>query len=797
MKLVFDIEANGLLDDSSINYTTSPYTLKDTYKFHCIVVQNIDTGEVLEWGPDTFEQGVKYIADNATTLIGHNIIDFDLLALKVGFDWFNYTVQPDTVCGCPCKIIDTLVMSKTLNPDRLGHSIDWWGNKLGFPKIDWRAKAIELGLISHHDPRGAEFAEYHPEMLVYNKQDVLVNVKVYQALVEEAGSWNWQQALDLEHAVRDIITRQSHRGFWFDVELAEANIRELDALMEERRAIVEPIIPKKPLPKTEQAKWTPPVKQFLKNGQPNANIQKFAERVGATITQEGLDWVFKYKGVAKVLPLPIEPLETLTEAKIDDTTHIKGWIVSMGWNPVGYKERDLTCDSRKKKLTEEKYAETLERYKEQTLASPFRKHRIEHLATVLKCSERLVWDKAARHDISRPLKVLTNPMFTVGQEKELCPNLELMAEKFPYARQVVEYLTYKHRRNSILGGGSELMEDDDEGEYEKGYLANVRADGRIATPADTCGCATSRMKHRVVANIPRVTSLYGENMRAIFGVEKQKYAQFGYDFSSLEGRMEAHYCWRYDATKEYCNSLILEKPFDVHTVTAAKISAILGKPFHRTPAKSVKYCATYGGRPARVAKTIGSDLETGQAVFDAFWLAAAPLKMLQDNLKKYWETVGGKKFILGIDGRKVPTRSASALVNSLLQSAGVICAKLTMVLHDKKLRDAGLVVDYFRDDWKKSLTVQQLISMHDEAQFEVVKKLVTWKVFTSEDEAKQFKKTNSGWSEVGHSGDKWFVGKSKVDELLLEAVDEVNKTFKLNVPLGVEYVYGNSWGNCH
>lgn len=63
----------------------------------------------------------------------------------------------------------------------------------------------------------------------------------------------------------------------------------------------------------------------------------------------------------------------------------------------------------------------------------------------------------------------------------------------------MEYLTYKHRRNSILGGG---LEWDEEEEAEKGYMAYIREDGRIPTPADTCGAATSRMKHRVCANIP-------------------------------------------------------------------------------------------------------------------------------------------------------------------------------------------------------------------------------------------------------------------------------------------------------
>ena len=105
-------------------------------------------------------------------------------------------------------------------------------------------------------------------------------------------------------------------------------------------------------------------------------------------------------------------------------------------------------------------------------------------------------------------------------------------------------------------------------------------------------------------------------------------------------------------------------------------------------------------------------MATGQAVFDAFWEAAAPLNGLKKRLAQYWENQGGKKFILGIDGRKVPTRSAHAILNSLFQSAGVICAKRAMVLHDQKLKAEGLSVDFFRDDWKNKQFCQQLIAYH-------------------------------------------------------------------------------------
>lgn len=121
---------------------------------------------------------------------------------------------------------------------------------------------------------------------------------------------------------------------------------------------------------------------------------------------------------------------------------------------------------------------------------------------------------------------------------------------------------------------------------------------------------------------------------------------------------------------------------------------------------------SYGAQAPKVAKTIGCDITIGQLIFDGFWEAAKPLALLKEAVTKYWETTGKKTFVLGIDKRKIPTRSKHALVNSLFQSAGVICAKRAMVIHDRKLKEHGLLVDFFKDDWKTKQFCQQLIAYH-------------------------------------------------------------------------------------
>jgi hypothetical protein len=96
-------------------------------------------------------------------------------------------------------------------------------------------------------------------------------------------------------------------------------------------------------------------------------------------------WAFEYKGEQWKLPMdPDTAIETHEPATVKDTTHIKGWLVELGWKPTQYKERDLTCDSKKNKLTPEKFQAAVERYVEQTLESPFCKDRCDELDVALR-----------------------------------------------------------------------------------------------------------------------------------------------------------------------------------------------------------------------------------------------------------------------------------------------------------------------------------------------------------------------------------------------------------------------------
>ncbi len=1190
--VVFDLEANNLLNNNTVDYTKVPYSLKDTFKMHCIVADVVVAGKQyiyafydgetisLDGRKYSIEiEGQEYILENynpieyihkpmqdfkafveklpeGSTVVGHNIINFDLLVTKLYFG-IDYSVEVDMAIDAPLgddrwgnkHVIfdDTLVRAKTLNPDRFGgQSLDALSQKCGVQKVQFRK----------HLPEDKRFQHFAPDMLYYCIYDVKANRQVRNLLNEEQKQfdWNdkWNSAIKLEKAVAELITRQEHRGFYFDKELAMKNLEELDAMMEERRVKIEAILPKKPATKSYLSNFIPCEKQFLKNGNPNANITKFVEKHGGTLENTTSGWVANIFDKVFPLPIPQEPIvEAEVPANVGDTTHIKNWLVGLGWKPSEYKEKDITTDTKKNKLPQDKLNAAIERYIEQTVTTNFRQDRCDHLlgyrVITEKTSESVVRNKLknffdSRTNQGRGVKVLTNPSFTVGQEKEICSRLTEFAksnEKYASILDIVEYLTYRHRRNSILGGGLDYEDFDteDDAQTAKGYLANVREDGRIPTPSDTCGAATSRFKHRLVANIPRVTSLYGENMRAMFGVDKDCY-QIGYDFDSLEARQEANFCWKYEEEpREYCQSLLLDKPNDVHTKMSQKITEIIGKAFARGPAKSVKYAClpmdtkvlttngwkyfpdicigdsllsfnseegyveldtvldkhffndkvmydfsnkydsfrctedhrwygwrrsktkgkpsknifgyfeakdftqehnivlsapwvgneqsslsdldckllgwlasdgywswskkeevtsssfgtkkevfssisqakskfyrqleqlleemgvlywkgykeltngntvfnykisskwmrpfldrvlpgrkdkhdvdwvklvlsmsksnlkcfydtfylgdgntkgdseiisqnlgnifdgittaalllgdgrvtfnskgntpspmksirvqkrkhltcqelsknslgvqesfclttnnssfliwqggfigitgncTYGAQGAKIAKTIGSDLSTGDTVFNAFWEAAAPLKKLKDALGIEWNKFD-KKRIIGIDGRLVPTRSAHAVLNSKFQSSGVICAKRAMVLHDRKLQAENLIVDFFKDNLDGKEWCQQLIGYHDEAQSEVSKKSVMFKMFSTEEECKVFKEEQLQigkiWSDIKpNPKGGFFVAYCRAGELAVESVGEAGNDYGMNVSLTAGYMLGLNWKMCH
>ena len=174
MELVFDIETDDL----------------NATKIHCIVAQDVDTQEVYSFTPDKLQEGYEFLA-KADTLIGHNIIGFDIPMVHKFSD-----VDLSSI-----PVIDTLVLSRLFNPNRDGgHSLEKWGYKLGYHKIDF-----------------SDYLNYSEDMLTYCIRDVNLNMVVLKELRKESKGFG-RECIDIEQKIAGIIKQQETNGFKFDTE---------------------------------------------------------------------------------------------------------------------------------------------------------------------------------------------------------------------------------------------------------------------------------------------------------------------------------------------------------------------------------------------------------------------------------------------------------------------------------------------------------------------------------------------------------------------------------------------------
>ena len=187
-------------------------------KIHLVCTLDIDTQEARTWKNP---QELKAYIQDATLIIGHNLIAFDASVLnKLWSTKIRLT-----------QVFDTLIVSRLIDPSREnGHSLEAWGETLGALKTDYRAKWLEAkGLPDKGTPKGLEFDDPVMDVLEdYCAQDVKVTAKLYQKLVAELESKGFsEQSVELEHKVAAIIAQQVRNGFKLDVVYATTLIADL------------------------------------------------------------------------------------------------------------------------------------------------------------------------------------------------------------------------------------------------------------------------------------------------------------------------------------------------------------------------------------------------------------------------------------------------------------------------------------------------------------------------------------------------------------------------------------------
>ena len=693
---VIDIETSSLLEEM-LDHSSFPYKLKPEAKLHVVVIRDAYTDELfVAEGDKITEEWMKESLKGCKYLVQHNGVKFDLITLKL-FSVLDYSIgyleEPDTLFGEEVKILDTLILSRLFNPDRFGnHSLSSWGERTGCAKMDFRGELIKRGIIPKDAPKGFEFKNYTPLMTEYCILDTEVGKRTFFALLKEKAEYDgWERAIKMEHKLADLAINRESLGFWFDKDLAIKCVEDLTQKMEELQNKVNPLLPPKPMGKTELGNFTPPNTQFLKSGKPSTHIIKFAERIGAKIMENQDEKYFiEFEDKSYELPFNL-PLKTHIPADISNLDHVKMTLTDVhGWIPSEWAIRDFTKDSKKISLPYEKRVTAFERWLKETTEGKYTKLRLEVAFKDHKVKDVDSLYEKVKEKLKEeyPVRLPTSPRVRVGIEKDLCPNLLSLGEKVSFAKDFALFLTYKHRKSSIAGGELEDVDYDDE--YPtSGYLSMYREeDGRVSTPAIEIGASTNRYRHIGVANVARATSIYGKEMRSLFGCGKN-FVQFGFDAASLEARVQGHYIKKYPFGEELAESLVAEKPNDIHSVNSRKLG------IERGTIKSLTYAILYGCSPKKLEDMLSFTPEQAKQFYDDYWDAVPALRDFKKAVEDFWGK-NGKSYVPGADGRKLHTRSKHSLMNLLFQSFGVIAMKYVTILLMQDMEKQGYCISPFK-----------------------------------------------------------------------------------------------------
>lgn len=253
-------------------------------------------------------------------------------------------------------------------------------------------------------------------------------------------------------------------------------------------------------------------------------------------------------------------------------------------------------------------------------------------------------------------------------------------------------------------------------EGDNGWLRMIKPDGRIHGAVNPNGAVTGRATHSTpnIAQVPSSGALYGKECRQLFGAAYNKpdgWIQVGVDAAGLELRCLSHFLYPYD-NGEYANVVLNG---DIHTEN----QKAAGLPT-RDNAKTFIYGFLYGAGAAKIGQIVNGTAKEGKVLIKNFLEKMPAITALRDaiqnSLVESSTWVGGtqkvkwkRKYIKGLDGRKVNIRSPHAALNSVLQSAGAVICKKWIVETERLLLEKG-----YKHGWDGDFAYMAWV--HDEIQ---------------------------------------------------------------------------------
>lgn len=327
------------------------------------------------------------------------------------------------------------------------------------------------------------------------------------------------------------------------------------------------------------------------------------------------------------------------------------------------------------------------------------------------------------------------------KDKKLCPNILVLAERYPVLENLKGLFMLQHRIGVL-----------------EGFLECSNAEGKMQ--AQIAGFTnTLRFKHKKpVTNLPSVDKPYGKEIRGAIIAPDDNHLFCGSDMSSLEDTTKQHYMYFYDP--EYVKAMRVPG-FDPH-LDIAVLSGMLtteqveqhklfetthgeqGTSYKkvRTKAKVVNFSGIYGAGPPKIALTTGMSLEEASLLHKIYWERNKSVKQVTNDT--VYKEVRGQMWLYNpVSGFWYSLRQPKDRFSTLNQGTGVYCFDT----HIRSVREQGIVIN---------------LQYHDEIGFSLEK----------------------GTEQT-------------VKEKLNLAIQKTNFYLKLNVPLGISIDFGKNYAECH
>lgn len=673
--LVFDAETDGLLHEVT--------------RVHCVCVTDFDTGQKWRFRQNKRENTIEKLfalLDDAEEIWNHNILGFDIPMLEKMYPWWTPKA----------KIRDTMVLARLLFPDQkdkdfrlfeagkldgklIGtHKLDAWGQRLGMFKGDYakikEEEGLALGFLKgSEEMRRHVWGRWTEELEDYCDNDVDVTIELIKLIKSREVS---DEALYVQHRLADMMVRQQISGFFFNREDGEALADELRETRGELEALLDVEFPGRFI--ADKRMDVAPIGR-------NVNGGEFPAFGITDEEQEAQRWWGVPKMKEKDAPKYADPLRA---------RYVAGaWFTPIKWQEFNPRSRPQITD----RLQDMGWIPEDEDYTEKgnVKANDVILRRIidrfpvaEPLADLMALNKLMgqladgsqAWLKVV--DADGFIHAYVNPCGAVTTRA---------THSFPNLAQVPAIKTKKVKITDIRiltvlekGAVVEIV--------DKKSSKPVRA--RVAKVGD----------EEVTVKLLGLRGGWGIESRSLFTVPKG-FVLVGSDLAGIELRCLAHRMAKYDGGAY--GKVLLEGDIHSENQNLAGLDS-------RDTAKTFIYAFLYGAgdekigsivdplAPPHIQAKIGKELK-------ARFLRNLPAlsKVIRDIQRQ-----AQRKYILGIDGRRLFVRSKHAALNTDLQGMGATIANWWLVFVEDELVERG-----YEYGWDKDFTYCAWV--HDELQLAV------------------------------------------------------------------------------